>query len=264
MTIQYITTNFGNKDVRHEELTGRDYLVVPMTMLAEGIHKGSRGPLFYPASELAKTPVAWNMKPIVVYHPAGGTATTPSELAARQVGIVMNARWEGGKLKAEAWLEEERLKAVEPDILETLEGGRTMEVSTGLFTDNVANPGAWNGEAYDFVATNHRPDHLAILPTGVGACSVADGCGLLQLNQESEDDMTHDEGPLTMPTMNFNPAGCGCRAADNAPLVAPAEPPRPLGPLFAYAPHTPPQAVQNAADGGGGDGEALALPVWEW
>ena len=31
---------------------------------------------------------------------------------------------------------------------------------------------------------------------------VADGCGLLQLNQQREDEMTHDEQPLTMPEIN--------------------------------------------------------------
>lgn len=32
----------------------------------------------------------------------------------------------------------------------------------------------------DAVARNHRPDHLAILPDQVGACSLADGAGLIR------------------------------------------------------------------------------------
>jgi len=38
--------------------------------------------------------------------------------------------------------------------------------------------GDWNEEHYIAIAHNHRPDHLALLPGGRGACSVEDGCGI--------------------------------------------------------------------------------------
>lgn len=184
--LQNITMNFAPV-VRHETLNGRDYLVAPMVMLTVGVHNGSNGPLYYPREELAKTPVVWNMKPIVVYHPAtngqGVTATDPDVLTTQSVGMVMHAKFVDGKLRAEAWLERGRLEAIDPRIVETLESGNLMEVSTGLFTDNVYEPGVHNGCDYDMVARNFRPDHLAILPDKVGACSIQDGAGLLQLNE---------------------------------------------------------------------------------
>ena len=252
--MQRITTNINGGNIRYESLHGRDYLVAPMTMLVEGIHNGSNGPLYYPRDELSKAPATWNLTPVVVYHPAGGTATTPAELTTRQVGMVMNTAWDGRRLRAEAWLVPERLEAVDAGILEALEAGQTMEVSTGLFTDNVPSPGVWNGKQYDYVARNHRPDHLAILPTGVGACSVADGCGLLQLNKENE--MQNNETPLVAPTMNFGKP-CGCKATNNdggdsRPVVAP--------PCWPVPTHQP--TANNATGGGqGGDvGEPLVMP----
>jgi hypothetical protein len=129
------------------------------------------------------------MKPIVVYHPEingkGVSACDPDILEKQQVGMVMNTKWTG-KLRAEAWIDEKQAGAVDGRVLEALENNSMMEVSTGLFTDNVGEAGEWNGEAYNAEATNHQPDHLALLPDKIGACSIADGAGLLQLNEVAE------------------------------------------------------------------------------
>ncbi len=187
MPLEQFTTNFS-ATVRHETLEGRQYLVAPMVMLTEGVHAGSNGALYYPANELKKTPVVWNHKPVVVYHPTHNgnalSACTPDTIEKYKVGIIMNAAFKKGKLHAEAWLEESRLKLVDNRVLEALESGTMMEVSTGLFTDNEdADDGAkWNNEAYSAIARNYKPDHLAILPDKLGACSIADGAGLLRVN----------------------------------------------------------------------------------
>jgi hypothetical protein len=55
-----------------------------------------------------------------------------------------------------------------------------------LFTDNVGAPGKWNDKDYVAEAVNHQPDHLALLPDQIGACSIADGAGLLMLNEAAE------------------------------------------------------------------------------
>ncbi len=186
--IQRIIINFGpGNHVRHETMEGRDYLVAPMVMLTEGVHLGSNGPLFYPEKELKKFPESWNHKPVVIYHPTengqGISACDQSVIEARKVGIIMNTRWDG-KLRAEAWMEKDALKRVDDRVLTALEKGEVMELSTGVFTENEEVRGEWNGEEYYAVARNYRPDHLAILPDKIGACSVKDGAGLLQLNSE--------------------------------------------------------------------------------
>jgi len=182
--IEKLTSNFS-KLVKHEQLEGRDHLVVPMVMMVEGVHEGSNGPLFYPADELTNYTSVWNSKPIVVYHPEQDgqsvSACDPIIFNSRKVGVIMNTTFEDGKLKAEAWLEKDRLEEVDERILEALEKGEMMEISTGLFTENeLVENGEWNGEAYTEIARNYRPDHLAILPDQVGACSIADGGGLLR------------------------------------------------------------------------------------
>ena len=183
-------TNIWNVDkkprVRHEELDGRQYLVVPMSMILEGVHTGSQGPIYYSKSELSKTPKMWNMKPITIAHPKrGDTATDLGIYKSQAIGMIMGAKWQDGKLKAEAWIDKKKAKRIEPTVLEHIESGIPMEVSTGLFADCVLEEGTWKGEKYVATAQNIRADHLAILPDKDGACSISDGAGLL-VNQASE------------------------------------------------------------------------------
>lgn len=187
-----IVRNSVNSITRKDTMEGRAYLVAPMVMLVEGVHAGSEGPLFYPREELEKTPQVWNHKPIVVYHPTingeGVSACEPSILTSCKVGVIMNATTDDGKLKAEAWLDEERLAKVDSRVSDAIARNAMVEISTGLFTDNATDPGVFKGKAYNFVARNYRPDHLAILPDIKGACSIADGAGLLRLNSQQMKD----------------------------------------------------------------------------
>jgi hypothetical protein len=187
--LQHLTANFAGI-VRNDQMENRDYLVVPMIMLTEGVHAGSGGPIFYPEKELSKTPMVWNTKPVVVYHPTKNgqpiSACDPEVLSVRKIGVIMNARFEGNKLKAEAWIEKHRAELVDSRVIEAMEEGTVMELSTGLFFDSIEEEGEWNGEEYDKVAVNIRPDHLAVLPDQIGACSVADGAGFLRTNQKEK------------------------------------------------------------------------------
>lgn len=197
---QSITCNFIGQ-TRYDTLEGREYLVAPMVILVEGVHQGTNGRLFYPKEELSKTPVVWNHKPIVVYHPTDESgnplsACEPSVIDSRKIGLMMNTvNWKvkvqnkEGKtvslpaLKSEAWLEVNRVKEIDSRVLEAIEKNEKMELSTGVFTDNEYNEGDWEGprgtEHYEAIARNYRPDHLALLPDQKGACSIADGAGLL-------------------------------------------------------------------------------------
>lgn len=187
MLIQRLTVNFA-APIRFEMLEGREYLVAPMVMITEGVHEGSNGPVFYSENELANPAgvASWNHKPIVVYHPHDlkSSACTEAVIENQKVGVILNTRWDtdSKKLRAEAWLEINRLEKVDKRVLESLENGNIMEVSTGVYTENEMTPGVWNDKNYSMVACNLRADHLAILPDKVGACSTKDGAGLLQMN----------------------------------------------------------------------------------
>ena len=197
---------------------GREYIVAPMVLIREGVLNGSSGPLFYPGSELAKNVDAWNGMPIVLNHPREGSARRPFVLLKDGMGFVFNARYRQRKLTAEGYFDVEATRQVSPDILTALQSGRTLELSTGLFTDSEeARAGAtFNGKAYTAIARNYRPDHLAILPTAKGACSRTDGCGVL-VNCSHE----VDQEPLDMAAMQFGRSSTseGVRYSDGNPDV---------------------------------------------
>ena len=182
---------------RTETLEGKKHVVVPCVLAVEGVLNGSKGPLYYPSSELRASVPHWNGRPVVIYHPDmqhNCMAGNPTVFTRQKVGTVFNVRFEGKALKGECWLDADRLQAVDWRVLTAVNRGEVMEVSTGLFTDNDPSPGHFNGRKYDANARNHRPDHLAILPDLKGACSIADGAGLCR-NEVAE------EEPLLAPAV---------------------------------------------------------------
>lgn len=209
--VEQVVANVSGK-VRYDTMGGDNYMVVPMTMIVEGVHNGTKGPLYYPQDELEKGALMCNHKPIVVYHPerngAGISACSPDVINSRGIGMVMNTICTKVKIKikkkgvtdnaseeielpawkAEAWLKTNRVKEVDARIMNAIEHNKITEVSTGLFTDNEDKDGEWNGESYKAIARNLRLDHLAVLPDVKGACSIADGAGLLR-NEKSHDDV---------------------------------------------------------------------------
>lgn len=178
--------------IREELHQGRKHLVLPVVMLVEGVHAGSHGPLLHLADEMGRFPGAWNGIPISVQHPqiegANVSCNSPEVIDGEAVGRIYHTHMEDGKLKAEAWLDEGRLSQVSPEALAAIREGDPLDVSVGVFTDDEETPGEWNGEAYSAIARNHRPDHLALLPGGQGACSWQDGCGIRANNKGGETD----------------------------------------------------------------------------
>lgn len=186
--LQHITANLsGSSAIRHDTLEGRQYTVAPVVLLTEGVHEGSDGPLYYSAAENEKSVLSWNWKPLVVYHPKrNGQAVSASDTAVintRKCGMLLNTRHDS-KLRADAWFEDSRINAVDDRIQNFLESQTQMEVSTGLGVDVEEVEGNWQGEQYVGIARNYRPDHLALLPDQIGACSIAKGGGLFQLNEQ--------------------------------------------------------------------------------
>lgn len=186
--METMTVNLAGK-TRRATWQGREYIVAPLTLIVPGVLSGSKGSLLYPKEEISKEYDAWNAIPIVVYHPLHSgvpvSARRPDVLERQGIGQVFNAIIKDDHLKAEGWFDIEKTRLVDKRVLEALESGRPMELSTGLYTDSEPAPeGAiFNTQSgprpYKYIARNYRPDHLAILPDRKGACSLADGCGML-------------------------------------------------------------------------------------
>lgn len=185
--MEVLVANLSLSKVQKRSLAGKNYLVAPVSMIVEGVFAGNQGPLFYDGNEISKSVASWNHKPLTVGHPQLGgqyvSGCLPETIDQYSVGMVLNAKWNKTrkKLQAEAWFEETRLDVVPGGsrIKEALTKQEPMEVSTGLFVDNELASGNYEGREYRGRARNFRPDHLAMIASGVGACSIKDGAGLL-------------------------------------------------------------------------------------
>ena len=181
---QSVTANLAH-NIRYATLNNHQHLVAPITLIVPGVLNGSKGPLYYPADEVLKSTDTWNYVPLVVYHPKLNgipvSARTPQTLNDFCVGVLLNTKFKDGKLQAEGWFDVEASDRIDSRVLANILDSRPIEVSTGLRTENEQAPegSTFDGTAYTQIARNYRPDHLAILPDEVGACSLVDGCGVL-------------------------------------------------------------------------------------
>lgn len=170
-------------------LNGRDYLVVPVIALVEGVRhaSGAASPELVPVDSFGRYPETWNGRPVVVDHPvdAKGRGMSASDVVVLEdsyLGKMLNSRVEDGKLKTEAWLDLIAIDASESDkVLDMwarLESGEIVEVSVGAIVTVKDIKGEYEGKDYEGVWDTVIPDHLAFLSGDQrGACSIEDGCG---------------------------------------------------------------------------------------
>jgi len=188
--LQFIVNRVSQ--VRHETVDGTDYLVSPVVAIREGVLNGE----LVGAAELSAHIGAWGGRPFTVGHPAdaGGARisanNTPAVLAHWKIGEfypLATGAYQDGKLRGEIWVDVGRATAKGGDALEVLrrmESETPLEVSTAYFRDYEQMAGEFNGESYEGIAHNLRPDHLAALLHTQGACSWEDGCGTPRVNEE--------------------------------------------------------------------------------
>jgi hypothetical protein len=195
------------------------YVVAPMTLIVPGVLNGSQGPLLYELIDLQNSVEAWNGVPILLGHPDGGMDAQVFD--ATGLGWVRNAKVTT-KLIAEAWFDVERVKRVHNELLGQIKAGKSVEVSTGVaISAEYANGVDSRGRAYDRIARNYRPDHLAVLVGQKGACSIDDGCGVNNseriLNMCTCNNAAVDQSNLLgLPTYNFENPIVGAEAVSVA------------------------------------------------
>lgn len=200
-TINILLSNISRDEIRTAKLRGEDHLVAPVVMAVEGVMNG----LFYPGEELGKYIGSWDGRPVTLFHPkdADGdfiSANSPSVVETVHLGQLFNTTFEENKLKSEIWLNVATTKSVRPEVLEFFDGKRDkLEVSTGLWGDVSPQPGNFNGTNYQGVMRNIRPDHLALLPGGEGACNWSAGCGVrANCDDEGGKFVVHQNGTITV------------------------------------------------------------------
>lgn len=188
-SFEHLVANLGKPERR--TLSGREFLVAPITIFPPGggVMTGSKGALFYSDRVCAANLGGWNHIPITARHPVAAngkhvSAADPDVLDKQRLGFLLNDRMEDGKRRVDGWYDLESVRNYDARngtrILNGLESGEPLEVSTGLLTDDspAAENANHNGRAYAHEVRGWTPDHLAVLPDQVGACAIKDGCGV--------------------------------------------------------------------------------------
>jgi Uncharacterized protein conserved in bacteria (DUF2213) len=177
----------SSAEFRTEEFAGRQYLVVPVVALMEGVIQAVNAPKpeLVTAEELSKAPQGWAGRPVTAGHPfldgIPTSANIPEILEKHSFGVVFNPEMHDKKLVLEAWLDTNRaaiLGGLAQEVVERINNKEIVEVSVGAFITLEDEEGDYNGKHYSAVWRGIVPDHLAMLSkTSEGACSVEMGCG---------------------------------------------------------------------------------------
>jgi hypothetical protein len=175
-------------------LHNREYMTAPAVLLVAGVLNNAL------VADEELDAKAWDGVPIVIGHPRNAdgipvSARDPDVFAAHGIGTVYRARLGTGKrgnqvvrsLQAELWLDcalVESLGGEAVQALTMLEAQQPVEVSTGFYATAIPQAGTFYGTPYVEMLTGLMPDHLALLPNDIGACSWENGgCGVPRLHQ---------------------------------------------------------------------------------
>lgn len=188
-----IIHTLNNNQVRSENVDGREYLVSPVVAVKAGVLNG----MLAPEDELKEFYQVWNDVPVPVGHPKRNGKNVSSrhlEVVNNDVlGRFYNAEWDGDKLKGEIWIDVKKAENIADEneeveeALEAIRNESQINVSTSYFSNVEMAKGVYNGEEYEGIQRNIRPDHLALLPNQKGACSLEDGCGTPMVNHIKEE-----------------------------------------------------------------------------
>ena len=178
---QEIVAHISAATTRREWLDGREYLVARVVPIVEAV----LNEYFIPAEEIAACLPSWSDLPLPIGHPQNDygeyiSGKSPA-MVAQSVGRFFAPAMDGPRLVGEAWLDIEKCQRLGGDAAEVLrrvEANEIVEVSTAFYPHTALQQGLFNGTAYRGVHRNLRPDHLALLPNGIGACHAGMGCGI--------------------------------------------------------------------------------------
>jgi len=183
-----VVCNTVDVNVRREQYESREYLVFPAVALKPMVLKGE----LVPAEEIVTFHEAWNGRPVTLYHAKDEegndiSVNEPGLWQKQRVGWIFNTHLnDDNALVPEVWLDVELAKAAGDagvQVLSAVESNGQVEVSTAYWRQRESGSGEFGGKQYEGVSRHLRPDHLALLPGGVGECSWTDGCGAPRVNE---------------------------------------------------------------------------------
>src|SRR5262245_51529548 len=107
--MQIILANVSGP-IRRQTANGREYYVVPMSLINPGVLNGSQGALYYPPEECALNSSAWDYTPITINHPVNPltnepvSAADPEVLQNQGIGYLRQPLF-NRKLLAQGWID---------------------------------------------------------------------------------------------------------------------------------------------------------------
>lgn len=179
--MQFTTNQSEAAQARFASKDGKAWLVIP-GIAARSIVMNDE---LLTGHELQSTLDGWNGVPITLNHPQVSGEMVSAKQGGDHLGFFGDVTLDGDKLRGNYWLDVARM--VQPDamaIFHKFSQALPVETSTGYFRTLEPLPGMHEGKSYTGIQRNIIPDHVAILPDAVGACSVADGCGAMRLNEQ--------------------------------------------------------------------------------
>ena len=173
---QYIVTHEVRRaQVRTETFLGRTFRVNPAVLVRSQVLRNTLGATLLPADAFTEEWAAlWNHIPVLVGpHPSQRgqpiSGRSPELLNERGAGFIFKARVDNDadgtrRLVGEVWLDEARCAEVPglQEILNSVNAGRPVELSTGFNVRIDQANGTFQGEAYEAIIHPAGADHLVI------------------------------------------------------------------------------------------------------
>lgn len=188
--------NLQEAGVSFTAYNGKEFMVAPCVALVPGLLKGEMVAL----EEVRASYQDWRDIPVVINHPYNAqgkaiSAIDPTIIAERGVGHIAHVSMDDDRLKFNVWIDVAKATELGGDArkaMDMVRNGEPLEVSTGYYAVSRDKRGIHNGEIYSAIQEQIVPDHLALLPNGIGACSWAHGCGMPRVNEDHrvEDETT--------------------------------------------------------------------------
>jgi hypothetical protein len=187
-TLLFFNSEVGKPSVKMHE--GAEHIVFPVVAAKEGV----MNKVYYADKVLKESEHYWNGATVTVNHPRHNdipvSVRSPDKETEYAVGKFYNVKYDNLTLKGEIYLNKQLANNKGySDLVKRLENGEIINVSTGLIGRTATAKGVSNNKEYDRVISDIYPDHLAILPNDIGACSVDDGCGTMKVNALSHEDL---------------------------------------------------------------------------
>lgn len=173
--------------VRTEMFDGREHLIIPaVALIGNSVIHAVNAPHAekIPVETLVKAANSFNGRPVVYGHPVRDgmqiSANEPGVFDSHGIGTIFNSRMDGAKLLMDCYVDPVKAEALGgKEFVDGLRNGKMNEISVGAMVTTDAVNGTLNGKSYKGQWRETFGDHVAAIHSGgLGACSIANGCGL--------------------------------------------------------------------------------------